>query len=96
MSAMSVSPAEVNRLAGDLRKNANAIRDHLDTLEGKIAKVRASWSGQAQASYDDAQRKWNKELAEMQQLLETIASKTEQISSGYTDTDSQAAKRFSH
>jgi WXG100 family type VII secretion target len=91
---MSVSPARVNDLAGQIRSGAIVIREDLNTLESKINPVRESWSGAAQAAYDDAQRKWNKELAEMQQLLENIASKTEQISAGYTDTDSQAAKRF--
>ena len=94
MGAMSVRPEQVNGLAAQIRTGANGIREDLNTLESKIAPVRDSWSGAAQAAYDEAQRKWNKELAEMQQLLENIASKTEQISSGYTDTDSQAAKRF--
>ena len=94
MGAMSVRPEQVTGLAAQIRTGANGIREDLTTLESKINAVRESWSGQAQASYDEAQRKWNRELAEMQQLLESIASKTEQISSGYTNTDSQAAKRF--
>ena len=95
MGAMSVRPEQVNGLAAQIRTGATGIREDLNTLESKINAVRESWSGQAQASYDEAQRKWNRELAEMQQLLESIAAKTEQNSSGYTDTDSQAAKRFS-
>ena len=94
MGAMSVSPAKVNELAAGIRNGANQIREDLNTLESKLAPVRESWSGAAQAAYDEAQRKWSRELGEMQQLLENIASKTEQISSGYSDTDSQAAKRF--
>ncbi len=94
MGAMSVRPEQVNGLAAQIRTGANGIREDLNTLESTIAPVRESWCGAAQAAYDEAQRKWNKELAELQQLLENIASKTEQISSGYTDTDSQAAKRF--
>ena len=94
MGAMSVSPGRVIELAEEVRRNAQGIQDHLTTLESKITKLRPSWSGQAQAAYDEAQIKWNKELSAMQQLLETIASKTIQISEGYTSTDSQAAKRF--
>ena len=95
MQSMSVRPEQVTALAAQIRTGSNAIRGELDQLEQKIAKLRASWSGESQASYDEAQRRWNQSLSEMQQLLTQIANKTDEISQGYVNTDAQSAKRFS-
>ncbi|AYF99458.1 WXG100 family type VII secretion target [Protaetiibacter intestinalis] len=91
---MSVDPAQVSALAAQIRNGASGIKSQLDTLESEVGKLRASWSGEAQTSYDQAQAKWTKSLGEMQQLLEQIASKTDEISSQYTQTDKSAAGRF--
>ena len=53
MGAMSVRPEQVNGLAAQIRTGANGIREDLNTLESKIAPVRESWSGAAQAAYDE-------------------------------------------
>lgn len=94
MESMSVRPEQVNALASQIRQGANNIRGSLDKLEADVTKLRGGWSGEAQVAYDQAQLRWNKSLAELQQLLAQIASKTEEISSGYVNTDNNAAKRF--
>lgn len=94
MQSMSVRPEQVTALSGSIRTGANGIRTELDELERKVAKLRASWSGEAQTSYDEAQLRWNKSLSELQHLLTQIATKTEEISNSYVNTDGQAAKRF--
>lgn len=95
MESMSVRPEQVTQLAGSIRTGATGIRNELDELDKKVAKLRASWNGQAQASYDEAQLQWNKSIGELQQLLAQISTKTEEISNSYVNTDNQAAKRFS-
>ncbi len=95
MQSMSVNPAQVTALAGEIRNGSQGIKSTLDTLESEVGKLRASWGGEAQQQYDVAQRKWATTLGEMQQLLTQIASKTEQISSQYTQSDSASANRFS-
>ena len=95
MESMSVRPEQVTHLAGSIRTGATGIRSELDDLEKKVATLRGAWSGQAQASYDEAQRQWDKSIGELQQLLAQIASKTDEISNSYVNTDNQAAKRFS-
>lgn len=95
MESMSVRPEQVSALAGQIRNGANGIRSELDQLEQKMGQLRSQWGGEAQAAYDDAHRRWNSQIAELEQLLQQIANKTEEISSGYVNTDKQAAKRFS-
>jgi 6 kDa early secretory antigenic target len=95
MQSMSVNPAQVTALAGQIRSGSQGIRSAIDHLESEIAKLRASWGGEAQQSYDAAQRSWNQSLGEMQELLSNIATKTEEISQQYTHSDSKSAGRFS-
>lgn len=94
MQSMSVRPEQVTALSASIRQGANGIQNELEELESKIATLRSRWSGEAQASYDESQRRWNKSLAELQQLLAQISNKTEEIANSYVNTDSHAAKRF--
>ncbi|UOE43945.1 WXG100 family type VII secretion target [Agromyces larvae] len=95
MQGFSVKPEQVIGLGGKIRGGARGIRTDLDRLESEVGKLRSAWGGEAQAAYDQAQLKWNRSLEELQQLLEQIATKTEQMSGGYTSGDNQSAKRFS-
>ncbi len=94
MQSMSVRPEQVIALSQQIRGGANGIKSQLDTLESEVGKLRASWNGEAQNAYDDAQRKWNQSLIALNTLLEQIAAKTEEISQGYVSTDRSAAGRF--
>ncbi|GIG27059.1 WXG100 family type VII secretion target [Cellulomonas denverensis] len=94
LASFSVTPEQVVALSGQIRGGANGIRAELDTLESKVSALRANWSGQAQEAYDQAQRSWNASLGELQQLLERIASATEQIASTYSSADKSSAGRF--
>jgi early secretory antigenic target protein ESAT-6 len=94
MQSMSVDPAQVSALAGQIRTGANGIRSQLDTLESEVGKLRASWDGQAQQAYDEAQRKWTQSLTEMNALLAQISQKTEEMSTGYVHSDNSSATRF--
>jgi WXG100 family type VII secretion target len=94
MQSMSVRPEQVVALAGQIRNGAAGIKSQLEQLESEVGKLRASWNGEAQTSYDEAQRKWTQSLGNLNALLEQISSKTEQISQGYVSTDKSAAGRF--
>jgi len=94
MQSMSVNPAQVTALAGQIRSGSQNIRTTLDHLESEVNKLKGAWSGEALEAYNQAQTKWNASVSEMQQLLTQIAGKTEEIAQGYTHTDSSAAGRF--
>lgn len=94
MQSMSVRPEQVTALAGQIRGGSQGIRAELDRLESEIGKLRSAWGGEAQQSYDQAQVKWNKSLAELQQLLQQIAGKTEEMASQYVQKDKSSAGRF--
>jgi 6 kDa early secretory antigenic target len=94
MQSMSVTPAQVHALAEQIRGGATGIKSQLDTLDSAVSKLRASWDGGAQQAYDEAQRKWTQSVTSMQQLLEQIAGKTDEIAQTYVSSDKSSAGRF--
>ena len=95
MQSMSVNPAQVTALAGQIRTGSQNIRSTLDTLEREVNALKGAWSGEALEAYNQAQRSWSTSVTQMQELLTQIAGKTEEIAQQYTQTDSSAAGRFS-
>jgi 6 kDa early secretory antigenic target len=94
MQSMSVNPAQVSALAGQIRTGSQNIKSTLEHLESEVNKLKGAWSGEALEAYNQAQQKWTASVTEMQQLLTQIAGKTEEISQQYTQTDNSAAGRF--
>ena len=94
MQSMSVNPAQVTALAGQIRTGAQGIKTELDTLESEVGKLRASWDGEAQLAYDQAQREWTKSLTALQELLGQISGKTEEIATQYLASDAASSSRF--
>jgi 6 kDa early secretory antigenic target len=94
MGSMSVQTDAVVALAEQIRGGAKGINEQLQQLDSEVAKLRAQWSGQSQEAYDQAQRKWNESLTEMNTLLGQIADTTERIAQGYAYTDQKGVDRF--
>ncbi|MFD5599106.1 WXG100 family type VII secretion target [Leucobacter sp. NPDC058333] len=94
MQSMSVQTAQVSALSAEIRNGAQGIRAEIERLESEVGKLRAAWSGEAQGSYDVAQRKWTQSLNELQSLLERISSSTDQIAQTYNASDARNAGRF--
>ena len=94
MQSMSVNPEQVRALSAQIRTGSQNIRGELDRLETEVGKLRSAWGGEAQQAYDQAQVRWNRSIAEMQQLLTQISTKTEEIAGQYVSTDRSAAGRF--
>jgi 6 kDa early secretory antigenic target len=94
MQSISVRPEQVIALAGQIRGGASGIRTRLEELESQVGALRASWDGEAQVAYDQAQAQWNQSINRLNELLQQIAGKTEEIAQGYVSTDKSAAGRF--
>lgn len=95
MESLKVDPARLSQLAESIKSNSDKIGQELEQLGSAVSKLRGQWSGEAQVSYDQAQRNWNQQIGEMNALLAQISGKTNEIAQGYVSTDAAAAKRFS-
>lgn len=94
VDSYSVKTAEVQRLSADMTSHSQKINGALSDLESKVGTLMGQWSGEAQANYHDAQRKWSKAAEEMQQILSTIGQKTSEIANTYDAGDKRSAARF--
>lgn len=94
MQSISVRPEQVIALAAQIRGGSTNIRARLDELESEVGSLRAAWDGEAQTAYDQAQAQWTQSLTRLNELLQQISAKTEEIAQNYTATDKSAAGRF--
>lgn len=94
IGSFSVNPAQVQMLADNIRHGADGIQQQLDELDGKVSHLKQQWDGSAQQAYAQAQQNWNRNLAEVKQILGNIATATSEISNGYSTSDQRAAGFF--
>lgn len=94
IGSFSVNPAQVQMLAESIRHGADGIRQQLEDLDNKVSHLKQQWDGSAQQAYAQAQQNWNRNLAEVKQILGNIATATSEISNGYSTSDQRAAGFF--
>lgn len=94
IGSFSVNPAQVQTLAESIRHGADGIQQQLNELDSKVNRLKQQWDGSAQQAYAQAQQNWNRNLAEVKQILNNIATATSEISNGYTASDHRAAGFF--
>jgi len=94
MQSMSVNPAQVHELSASVQNNSRQIAAELEKLEKRVTELKASWSGEAVTAYAQAQASWDKQIAEMEQLLARIGLQLAEIADGYISADTASAKRF--
>ena len=94
IGSFSVNPAQVQTLAECIRHGADGIRQQLEDLDNKVSRLKQQWDGSAKEAYAQAQQNWNRNLAEVEQILGNIATATSEISNGYSTSDQHAAGFF--
>ncbi len=94
MSDFSVSYAGVGDSAGRVKSAADEIRTELDDLRGQVARVAASWTGEAQAAYNALQKDWADKTEDLHQVLYRIAGMMTDATQDYHHTDRKLANQF--
>ncbi len=66
----------------------------MNRLERDLSPLQSDWSGNAQAAYIDAKRKWDTAIAEMMQLLNDTGTTVGQSNQDYHSADMRGANSF--
>ncbi|BCL78328.1 WXG100 family type VII secretion target [Ktedonobacteria bacterium brp13] len=68
--------------------------DLLTTVSGTIDELQSLWTGPAASQFVDLMSEWSKDVNDIKQVLETIATKVHNAGLGYDDLDGQIQRAF--
>jgi len=87
--------ASLDAAADNLVRAARQINTDLDTLEGRLSSMKASWEGSAQTAYVQAKQRWDELMREMITVLEAAANGVGESKAAYQGADRRGEDRFS-
>ena len=65
---------DIETAAADIRATAGSMNALLDDLKQQLRPMVSTWEGDSASAYQTAQAKWDSAAAELNTILETIAS----------------------
>lgn len=68
--------------------------DLLTTVSGTIDELQSLWTGPAASQFVDLMSEWSKDVNDIKQVLEAIATKVHNAGMGYDDLDGQIQRAF--
>lgn len=77
--------------AAEIDTHVAAFDGHKADLDANVRKLLGSWEGQAQASYQTTQAKFDQAYAELTQVLQTISRKVKEGNDAMNETNARAA-----
>jgi WXG100 family type VII secretion target len=86
-SEIKVSFAAIEEAGSNIKAGYNKMSEELDTLKGKLAPMREIYQGEARDKWDAVQKDWEKNQAELNQVLAAIGAAVAQAAQDYRDTE---------
>jgi len=80
--------------SGDIQKALSELQSQLGQLERDAGPLVATWEGQAQAAYQERQRKWTQASQDLSEILRHIKVAVDESVADYLDTERKATQRF--
>jgi len=94
MAETVVQYAVIQQAAEDCKNTGKELDNHFDNLVQQMQPLTESWSGEAREMWDQAQRKWDQSLADLNSFLNRVATALPQIADGYQQTDKKIGGFF--
>lgn len=92
MDHLDVTPARLRTAASEIRSAARAIDLVLHDLDDSTVRLRAGWSGEAQAAFDAAEKRFRDLMASRADVVRKLCTALEQLAVGYSTVDLEAAR----
>lgn len=77
--------------SAEVRSTAGRVQQQLDELKAGVQRIAASWEGKAQEGYQARQAEWDRSAADLQQVLNQIATALESAAQNYQATENRNA-----
>lgn len=94
MSGIKVDYATIHTAAEDCNSTGNELEARFEQLKSDLQPLTSSWTGEAQAAWQERQQNWNTALEDLRQVLAQIATALPQIADGYQSTDNSVRNLF--
>ena len=89
-----VNHGSVEQISQDLANGVKKIDDRLNRLESELAPLKSDWIGSAQQAYEQAKKKWDNAISEMNQLLQQTSQAVSASNQEYQAADKRGAAAF--
>lgn len=93
--AIKVSYETIEQAGSDCQSAGGQLNSLFETLKSQLNPLVNGWEGDAQAAWQDVQKRWDDAFQEMNALLHRIATALPQIADAYRQTEGGVTKSFS-
>lgn len=83
MSVIKVNSGGLQGLVSQMQTGVNELRGMLADMDSRLGPLRENWEGSAKDSYQVAQRQWNTQIDEMNQLLQEVSAAVQTSNENY-------------
>ncbi|MCU1433120.1 MAG: hypothetical protein JWP95_2225 [Actinotalea sp.] len=94
MSDLKVNFSALSTAAADIGTGANQLEQRLADMDKSLQPLRASWTGEASASYEASKAKWTAAITDMKALLADIGRAVDSSGQDYQATERGNAARW--
>ena len=94
MSDLKVGFGALQAASADIGSGANQLQQVLDNMDQTLQPLRANWTGEAAASYQQAKAKWTAAITDMKALLSDVGRAVGTSSEDYQATERANSARF--
>lgn len=92
--AISVTPEQLQQIAGQLTSGAGEVESILGTLAGYVTPLQGDWVGQAQQQFEALWAEWQTSARGLHEALTGIATLTLQAGAAYEANEQGIASSF--
>lgn len=94
MTAISVTPEQLQQISAQLTSGAADVESTLSQLAGYVAPLQGDWVGQASGRFESLWQEWQTSARNLHEALTGIAQLTRQAGSAYESNEQNIAATF--